>query len=108
MIRTITTILGALTATALAAGPAHADPRTWLNEGTQVVGTDVLPGLYHTDGPLSNDHGYCFITWLPYLGARDSAATDIQSYDGPGYVRLEAGEVIEVDGCAWVHENYHP
>ncbi|MGQ4618102.1 hypothetical protein [Nocardia sp. R7R-8] len=109
MIRQIGVAAAAAALTALTAtGSAQAAPRTWLNDGTQVVGEDVLPGLYSTTGPNSNDYGYCFITWLPYKGARSSQAVDMESYSGPSYVTLRDGDVVIVDGCTWIHETYRP
>lgn len=101
--------LGGITVTALAAtgisfattGIAHAAPATHLRQGMQVVGQDVEPGLYSTSGPRDQDYGFCFIVWLPYKGAKDSEAIDIQSYSGASYVRLRSGDVVNVDGCAW-------
>ncbi|MFE2997337.1 hypothetical protein ACFXG4_20270 [Nocardia sp. NPDC059246] len=104
--------IATLAATAIAAtctvlattGTANADPATRLHEGMQVVGQDVAPGTYSTPGPRDQDYGACFITWLPYKGAKDSEATDIQAYSGASYVRLKAGDVITVQGCAWTLE----
>ncbi|MEV6098976.1 hypothetical protein [Nocardia sp. NPDC051981] len=105
LISTLATAALAATCTVLATiGTAHADPATRLHEGMQVVGQDVAPGTYSTPGPREQDYGYCFITWLPYKGAKDSEATDIQSYSGASYVRLKAGDVITVEGCAWTLE----
>lgn len=98
------TILGIGLAVIIAAGSAHAEPRTRLQQGTQVVGTDVLPGLYSTPGPRPSDYGACFIEWLPYKGARSSELIDIQAYEGRSFVQLHAGDVITVSGCDWVHE----
>ncbi|WP_139347911.1 hypothetical protein [Nocardia donostiensis] len=106
--RTLTVLISTTVAAVVAAGTAHAGPRTWLDEGTQVVGEDVLAGLYHTTGPNSEDYGYCFIEWLPYKGAASSELIDIQVYEGPSYVRLDEGDVITVDGCTWLHESYTP
>ncbi|WP_328390864.1 hypothetical protein [Nocardia sp. NBC_00416] len=61
----------------------------------------MRPGLYVTDGPGTDDYGFCFIEWLPYKGARSSGLLDIQSYEGPSYVQLNAGDVVTVDGCNW-------
>ncbi|WP_306359198.1 hypothetical protein [Nocardia sp. CC227C] len=105
---TLTLVTAAAAAVLITAGTAHATPRTWLNEGTQVVGEDVLAGLYSTTGPGPDDYGYCFIEWLPYKGATSSELIDIQAYEGPSYVRLDEGDVITVDGCDWIHESYTP
>lgn len=86
------------------AGTAHADLATRLHEGMQTVGQDVLAGTYHTAGPGSDDYGVCFITWLPYKGAKSTEATAIESYTGESYVRLKDGDVIDVLGCSWTHE----
>lgn len=91
-------------ATVVSAGAASADPAASLYEGQQVVGTDVLAGTYYAAGPTEDDYGYCFITWLPYKGAKSSDAIDMDSYDGPSYVRLYDGDVITVDGCNWTLE----
>jgi hypothetical protein len=105
MIRTITlALLGTALATVAATAPAHAAPRTTLYEGTQVVGQDVAPGMYSTNGPRPKDYGYCFITWLPYKGAKSSELIDMESYAGPSYVQLNAGDVVTVEGCDWIHE----
>ncbi|MCP9619928.1 hypothetical protein FOH10_07385 [Nocardia otitidiscaviarum] len=106
--RTLTLVTAASVAVLITAGTAYAAPRTWLNEGTQVVGEDVPAGLYSTAGPNSDDHGYCFIEWLPYKGATSSELIDIEAYEGPSYVQLDDGEVITVDGCTWIHESYTP
>lgn len=96
---------GAITAaTVVAAGAAAADPGTSLYEGTQVVGTDVVAGTYYTAGPTDADYGSCFITWLPYKGAKSSDAIDMDMYQGPSYVRLNDGDVITVNGCNWTLE----
>lgn len=106
MIRLATTAVAALAIAGFtASGIAQAEPRTTLNEGTQTVGTDVTPGLYRTSGPTADDYGYCFITWLPYKGAKDSELIDIQVYEGESFVQLDAGDVITVDGCHWALEN---
>ncbi|WP_305779777.1 hypothetical protein [Nocardia nova] len=88
----------------IAAATASAAPATTLHEGMQVVGPDVQEGTYYTSGPRADDYGYCFITWLPYKGAKTSEATDIESYSGASYVHLQAGDVINVEGCTWTHE----
>ncbi|WP_405135729.1 hypothetical protein [Nocardia sp. NBC_01388] len=96
----IATTLGALTAT----GIADAAPTARLREGMQVVGQDVQSGTYNTAGPRSQDYGYCFITWLPYKGAKSSEAIDMESYSGASYVQLKDGDVVNVEGCVWTHE----
>ncbi|MET8776183.1 hypothetical protein ABZV58_14295 [Nocardia sp. NPDC004654] len=107
--KTITHTTAVLVATAAiltaVAGAAQASPRTSLKEGTQVVGTDVVAGTYHTAGPRESDYGYCFIEWLPYKGARSSELIDIQSYTGESYVTLRDGDVVTVDGCHWTLDN---
>ncbi|WP_227983158.1 hypothetical protein [Nocardia spumae] len=80
-----------------AAGADATDRSVW-------SGTDVLPVTYYTAGPTEDDFGYCFITWLPYKGAKSSEATDMESYSGPSYVRLSDGDVIKVEGCNWTLE----
>ncbi|GAB4587620.1 hypothetical protein [Nocardia sp. IFM 10818] len=102
MHRTLFTALISAALTALTAtGIAHADPATKLREGMQVVGEDVAPGTYYTPGPREKDYGACFIEWLPYKGAKSSELLDIESYTGASYVRLNAGDVIDVTGCSW-------
>ncbi|PPJ29330.1 hypothetical protein [Nocardia nova] len=97
-------LLIASAAVTVAAATASAAPAATLHEGMQVVGTDVLEGTYHTSGPRADDYGYCFITWLPYKGAKSSEATDMESYSGASYVQLQAGDVINIEGCTWIHE----
>ncbi|MGQ4600354.1 hypothetical protein [Nocardia sp. R6R-6] len=105
IVRTATAALlttaGILTVT----GTAQAAPRTSLKEGTQVVGTDVASGIYHTAGPRDSDYGFYFIEWLPYKGARSSELIDIQSYTGESYVTLRDGDVVTVTGCRWTLDN---
>ncbi|WP_330182151.1 hypothetical protein OHB26_38490 [Nocardia sp. NBC_01503] len=102
MRRNVITLLAATALTTLAAGGiAHADPATQLHEGQQVVGQDVQPGTYRTDGPRDQDYGSCFITWLPDKGAKSSELIDIESYTGASFVHLNAGDVVDVSGCSW-------
>ncbi|WP_067704545.1 hypothetical protein [Nocardia jejuensis] len=102
MRRTLITAFAGIALTGLAAtGVAHADPATTLHEGTQVVGQDVQPGLYHTAGPREEDYGSCFITWLPYRGAKSSELIDIQSFTGASDIRLNDGDVVDISGCRW-------
>ncbi|MGX1810360.1 hypothetical protein ACWIGI_31990 [Nocardia sp. NPDC055321] len=100
----ITALTAATLATLTAAGVAGAAPASTLHEGMQIVGQDVQPGTYSTAGPTDDDYGVCFITWLPYKGAKTSELIDIESYTGASYVRLNDGDVIEVNGCTWTHE----
>ncbi|WP_063065091.1 hypothetical protein [Nocardia violaceofusca] len=102
--KTFPALLIASAALTVAAATASAAPATTLHEGMQVVGTDVEEGTYYTSGPGADDYGYCFITWLPYKGAKSSEATDMESYSGASYVQLRAGDVINVEGCTWTHE----
>ncbi|GAB3204537.1 hypothetical protein [Nocardia tengchongensis] len=97
--------LAVLAATGVSlAGTAQAAPAAKLREGMQVVGQDVQPGTYTTSGPREKDYGVCFIEWLPYKGAKSSEATDVEAYTGTSYVRLNAGDVINVEGCVWTLE----
>ncbi|MEV6071022.1 hypothetical protein AB0L82_31130 [Nocardia sp. NPDC052001] len=104
MRRNAITLLAATAITTLAMGGTANAAATQLHEGQQVVGQDVQPGTYRTDGPRDQDYGSCFITWLPYKGAKSSELIDIQSYTGASFVKLNAGDVIDVSGCNWVAE----
>jgi hypothetical protein len=73
-------------------------PAAQFGEGLYLVGTDITPGEYKTDGPAPG--GSCYWARL-----RDSAGNDIIANnltEGPTRLTAVAGEYLEVNGCTFV------
>lgn len=75
--------------------PAPAAKTTMDHDGTFVVGTDILPGIYSSGGPVGN--GTCY--WKR-LGNPDGALIDNALSKKPQVVRIEpTDKAFKTDGC---------
>jgi len=73
-------------------------PAAQFGDGLYLVGTDITPGEYKSDGPGPGGHCY-------WARLRDSAGNDIIANNltqGPTRVTAVAGEYLEVNGCTFV------
>ncbi|TDV54201.1 hypothetical protein [Actinophytocola oryzae] len=73
-------------------------PAAQFGEGLYLVGTDITPGEYRTDGPAPGGHCY-------WARLSDSAGTNIIANnltEGPSRLTAVAGEYLEVNGCTFV------
>jgi len=84
-------------ATVAAAGPADAVqlPATEFGDGTYLVGTDIAPGSYRSDGPAAA--GRCSWARLQDASVVASAVTG-----GPTHLTTTGGEYLRVAGCYFV------
>lgn len=73
-------------------------PAAEFGEGLYLVGTDITPGEYKTDGPPPGGHCY-------WARLNDSAGTNIIANnltEGPTRVTAVQGEYLEINGCVFV------
>jgi hypothetical protein len=73
-------------------------PAAQFSDGLYLVGTDITPGEYKSDGPGAGGHCY-------WARLQDSAGSDIIANnltEGPTRVTAVAGEYLEVSGCLFV------
>lgn len=103
-LRTVTeTVEKTYTSTAPAPAPVTITkgpppPAAQFSDGLYLVGTDINPGEYKSDGPASGDMCY-------WARLRDSAGSDIIANnltEGPTRVTAVKGEYLEVNGCEFV------
>lgn len=80
-----------------------AGPKTTFSDGIWLVGTDVAAGTYATPGPKT-EAGACAYTFLPRKGASISEAQGGNTTNGPGYMELAEGQVVQTIGCTWTLE----
>ncbi|MDQ3788394.1 MAG: hypothetical protein M3422_14275 [Actinomycetota bacterium] len=73
-------------------------PAVEFSDGLYLVGTDIAPGEYKSDGPAAGDVCY-------WARQRDSAGSEIIANsltEGPTRVTAVKGEYLEVSGCLFV------
>jgi hypothetical protein len=73
-------------------------PAVQFGAGLYLVGTDITPGEYKTDGPAPG--GMCYWARLTDSGGGDIIANNLT--EGPTRVTAVAGEYLEVSGCSFV------
>lgn len=68
-------------------------------DGTQVVGTDIQPGVYHSDG--HGDLGSCY--WARLKSLTTSDIIDNGNISGPTTIQVQSGDkALETSGgCTW-------
>jgi hypothetical protein len=94
--KTYTSTAPAPAAVTITQGPPP--PAAQFADGLYLVGTDITPGEYKSDGPGAGGHCY-------WARLRDSAGSDIIANnltEGPTRVTAVAGEYLEVSGCQFV------
>jgi hypothetical protein len=72
-------------------------PAAQFGDGLYLVGTDITPGEYKTDGPGPGGHCY-------WARLSDSAGTNIIANnltEGPTRLTAVAGEYLEISGCTF-------
>lgn len=75
-------------------------PRTNFGDGTFVVGTDIQPGIYRTDGPYQRPVPGCYWARLSGLGGTTAEIIANASGNGPTTVTVRAGDAaFESSGC---------
>src|ERR1700733_13759640 len=81
---------------AAAASPPAGPPKTTIDkDGLYAVGTDIVPGIYSSGGPVGNGTCYWKRTSNP-----DGALIDNSLTKKPQVVRIDpAGKAIKTDGC---------
>ncbi|MGH3559642.1 MAG: hypothetical protein ACRDTK_19465 [Mycobacterium sp.] len=80
-----------------AAGAPAGQPKTTIDQaGTYAVGTDIVPGIYSSAGPVG--HGTCYWKRLGHSGGND--IIDNAMTKKPQVVQIEAGDkAFKTDGC---------
>jgi hypothetical protein len=72
-------------------------PAAQFGDGLYLVGADVTPGEYKTDGPGVG--GHCYWARLRDSGGADIIANNIT--EGPTRVTAVEGEYLEISGCTF-------
>lgn len=69
------------------------------SDGVYVIGQDIQPGTYHTDGQGSN--GQCYYALLSSTNTNDIIDNNITS--GPATITVDSGvAAVEISGgCSW-------
>jgi hypothetical protein len=75
-------------------------PAVTFGPGLYLVGADVAPGEYRSDGPDGTGSGRCYWARLTDSTGREIVANALT--DGPTRVTAVAGEYLEVGGCVFV------
>jgi hypothetical protein len=73
-------------------------PAAQFGDGLYLVGTDITPGEYKTDGPAAG--GHCYWARLGDTGGTNIIANNLS--EGPTRLTAVAGEYLEVNGCTFV------
>jgi type II secretory pathway pseudopilin PulG len=68
-------------------------------DGVYVVGADIQPGVYHTNGGAE-----CYFATLASTNTED--IIDNNNFDGPETVDVSGAHAFDIDGgCTWVRQN---
>ncbi|HEX6354777.1 hypothetical protein [Actinophytocola sp.] len=72
-------------------------PAAQFGDGPYLVGTDITPGEYKSDGP--GPGGMCYWARLSDSAGNDIIANNLT--EGPTRLTAVAGEYLEVSGCTF-------
>jgi hypothetical protein len=84
------------TVTVTVSPSAPATPAAEFGDGSHVVGLNVAPGAYRTAGPSGTNASGCY--WARRKG-NGSGVVEFGVVSGPGTITVNAGELVESDGC---------
>ncbi len=73
-------------------------PAAQFGDGLYLVGTDITPGEYKSDGPTAG--GHCYWARLNNSSGDDIIANNLT--EGPTRLTAVQGEYLEVSGCTFV------
>lgn len=70
-------------------------------DGVYVVGKDIKPGTYHTNGDGGQTDSECYYATLNSSSSND--ISDNNNFDGPETVDVSGAYAFQINGpCTWV------